>query len=146
MHASAYLAAAAVFAVPTSALTNPPPETLLALNSVQAFGLSGVEFARYFDAAGRHAYLSVMEASAKPELLRARPAPLPKRAAPVPFTLEIPAVPPPPFERAFERLGARPETGGYDSLIRRYAEAHGLDPRLVKSVIAAESEFSARAK
>lgn len=146
MHASAYLAAAAVFAVPTSALTNPPPETLLALNSVQAFGLSGVEFARYFDAAGRHAYLNVMEASAKPELVRARPAPLPKRAAPVPFTLEIPAVPPPPFERAFERLGAQPETGGYDSLIRRYAETHGLDPRLIKSVIAAESEFSARAK
>ena len=38
------------------------------------------------------------------------------------------------------------ETNGYDELIRSHAERLGLDPRLVKSVIAAESEFTARAK
>jgi soluble lytic murein transglycosylase len=40
----------------------------------------------------------------------------------------------------------RPETNGYDATIQRHADALGLDPRLVKSVIAAESEFTARAK
>ena len=63
MQASAYLAAALVFAIPTSALTNPPSETLLALNTVQTFGLVGSEFGRFFDAAGHHAYLSRPEIS-----------------------------------------------------------------------------------
>lgn len=146
MQASAYLAAVLVFAVPTCALTNPPPETLLALHSVQAFGLSGLEFARYFDASGRHAFLNIPQATGRPVLVRSRPQPLPRRAAPAPFTLEIPKVPPPPFERTFDRLIAQPKTNGYDGLIARYAESGGLDPRLVKSVIAAESEFTARAK
>jgi len=150
MQASAYLAAALVFAIPTSALTNPPSETLLALNTVQTFGLVGSEFGRFFDAAGHHAYLSRPEISGKPDLVRSRPKPLPKtppQAAPkVPFVLEIPPVPPVPFARTFDRLVSRPETGGYDRLISSYAERLGLDPRLVKSVIAAESEFTARAK
>lgn len=146
MHASAYLAAVLVFAVPTSALTNPVPETLLALNSVHVFGLAGAEFGRFFDAAGRQAYLNVVEAAARPGLVRPRPVPLARKPAAAPFALEIPAVPPPAFERTFDRLAAEPRTDGYDSLIRRYADAGGLDPRLVKSVIAAESEFTARAK
>jgi soluble lytic murein transglycosylase-like protein len=147
MHASAYLAAVLVFAVPTSALTNPAPETLLALNSIQAFGLAGAEFGRFFDAGGHHAYLSVPEVSGRPEIERTRPKPMPKRTpSAVPFTLDIPQVPPPPFERTFSRLSERPETSGYDALIRSHAESLGLDPRLVKSVIAAESEFTARAK
>ena len=146
MHPSAYLAAALVFAVPTSALTN-PPETLLALNSVQTFGLAGAEFGRFFDAGGHHAFLNLPEVSGKPELLRSRPLPLPKRLPPTaPFMLEIPPVPPLPFERTFYRLMGRPETSSYDELIRSYSERLGLDPRLVKSVIAAESEFTARAK
>ncbi|MCM2303210.1 MAG: lytic transglycosylase domain-containing protein [Elusimicrobia bacterium] len=145
MQASAYLAAVLVFAVPTSALTNPPPETLLALHSVQAFGLSGMEFARYFDASGRHAFLNIPQTTGKPVLVRSRPKPLPK-AAPAPFTLEIPAVPPQPFERTFDRLISQPRIDGYDGLITRYARSAGLDARLVKSVIAAESEFTARAK
>lgn len=145
MQTSAYLAAALVFAVPTSALTN-PPETLLALNALQTFNLRGVEFARYFDAGGRHAYLDVPAASGKPELARSRPTPLPKREpSAAPFVLEIPPVPPLPYERTFYRLLARPQTSGYDELIRAHAERHGLDARLVKSVIAAESEFTARA-
>lgn len=147
MHASAYLAAVLVFAVPTSALTNPAPETLLALNSIQTFGLAGAEFGRFFDAGAHRAYLAMPEVSGRPEPAPARPKPLPKRTrAAVPFTLEIPSVPPPPFERTFDRLMVRPETNGYDEAIRRHAEALGLDPRLVKSVIAAESEFTARAK
>lgn len=145
MQASAYLAAVLVFAVPTSALTNPPPETLLALNSVSAFGLSGLEFARYFDASARHAMLNIPHATGRPVLVRrSRPKPLARKAAP--FKLEIPAVPPPAFERTFDRLAARPATNGYDGLIAKYARGSGLDPRLIKSVIAAESEFTARAK
>lgn len=145
MHASAYLAAVLVFAVPTSALVNPAPETLLALNSIQTFGLAGAEFGRFFDAGGHHAFLSAPEVSGKPE--PERPRPMPKRTpSAVPFALEIPRVPPPPFERTFNRLIERPETSGYDALIRSHAERLGLDPRLVKSVIAAESEFTARAK
>lgn len=141
MHASAYLAAVLIFAVPTSALTNPPPETLLALNSVHAFGLAGAEFGRFFDAGGQRGALRPPEAKAG--LVRPRPAPLAKA---VPFTLEIPRVPPLPFERTFFRLLARPQTTGYDALIKAYAERLGLDARLVKSVIAAESEFTAKAK
>lgn len=146
MHPSAYLAAALVFAVPTSALTNPPPETLLALNSVQSFGLVGAEYGRFFDAAGHHAFLSVPEVSGKPDLVRSRPKPLPKSLpSATPFVLDIPPVPPLPFERTFYRLLGRRETTGYDELIRMYSERLGLDPRLIKSMIAAESEFTARA-
>jgi soluble lytic murein transglycosylase-like protein len=147
MHASAYLAAALVFAVPTRALVNPPSETLLALNSVQAFGLSGAEYGRFFDAGGHHAFLNAPEISGKPDLIRSRPKPLPKRTpSPVPFALEIPEIPPAPFERTFDRLLGRPATSGYDELIRSYSDRFHLDSRLVKSVIAAESEFTPRAK
>lgn len=146
MQASAYLAAVLVFAVPTSALTNPPPETLLALHSVQSFGLAGAEFGRFFDAGGRRGALSVPEIAAKPELPRSRPLPPSRPAAAEPFALVIPPVPPLPFERTFHRLLARPAVNGYDELIRAHAERLGLDPRLVKAVIAAESEFTARAK
>lgn len=145
MHASAYLAAALIFAVPTSALTN-PPETLLALNTVQAFGLRGAEYGRFFDAGARRAYLVIPAAvSEKPELVRTRPAPLPKRPS-EPFVLEIPLAPPLPFERTFARLMGVSAAGRYDALIASYAEKLGLDARLVKSVIAAESEFTPKAK
>ena len=145
MRPSAYLAATLVFAVPTSALTNPPPETLIALNSIQAFGISGAEFGRFYDAGGHHAFLSAPEVSGKPELTRSRPKPLAKPRAGAPFVLEIPPVPPLPYERTFDRLLGRRETTNYDELIQKYAERLGLDPRLVKSMIAAESEFTARA-
>ncbi|MBI2384405.1 MAG: lytic transglycosylase domain-containing protein [Elusimicrobia bacterium] len=150
MQASAYLAAVLVFAVPTSALTNPAPETLLALNSVQTFGLAGAEFGRFFDAGAHRALLNVPEVAGRPAvpaIPAAAPKPLSKRTpAAVPFVLEIPPVPPLPFTRTFDRLRRRPETDGYDAMIARHADALGLDPRLVKSVIAAESEFTARAK
>ena len=147
MRPSAYLAAALVFAVPTSAFTSPQPETLLALNTVQTVGLAGAEYGRFFDASGHHAFLNIPESSGKPDLIDSRPKPLPKKVpAAGPFALEIPAVPPPPFARAFSRLLGRRETNGYDELIRSYADRLRLDPRLVKSMIAAESEFTARAK
>lgn len=145
MQASAYLAAVLIFAVPTDALTNPQPEILLALNSVQAFGLSGAELGRFFDASAGRAALRAPELAVKPRLEDSRPRPLPK-ASPVPFALEIPRVPPLPFERTFRRLLGRPRTNAYDELIRSYSDKLGLDPRLVKAVIAAESEFTARAK
>lgn len=134
MHASAYLAAALVFAVPTSAIVN-PPETLLALNTVQVFGLRGVEYGRFFDASARYAALPVAPA-----------APAAKRIPEEPFILPIPLVPPLPFERTFARLLRKGEAGGYDALIRSYADRSGLDARLVKAVIAAESEFTPKAK
>ena len=145
MQTSAHLAAALVFAVASSAFTS-PPKTLLALNTVQAYGLSRVEFSRYFDASGRHAFLNIPEMTGKPVLVRSKPKPLPKaRRAAGPFTTAIPEVPPPPFKRTFNRLSDQPRTNGYDDLIRSYAERFGLDARLVKSVIAAESEFTAGA-
>lgn len=62
-----------------------------------------------------------------------------------PFAIRVPAVPPAPYARAFKRLSAGPRTSGYDALIRAHARRHGLDPRLVKAVIAGESEFAKRA-
>jgi len=44
------------------------------------------------------------------------------------------------------RLLRKPGKDRYDATIRAEAAAKGLDPRLVKSVIAAESEFTARAQ
>jgi hypothetical protein len=146
MRTSAYLAAALVFAVPTNAITN-PPEILLALNVMPAYPLAAAEFGRFFDAGGHHAFLETPDVSGKPDLVPSRPRPLPKRvASPMPFVLEIPPVPPLPFERTFYRLMGRPQTSGYDELIRSYSDRFGLDPRLIKSVIAAESEFTPSAK
>lgn len=136
MHASAYLAAALIFAVPTSALTNPPPETMLALNSAMTFGFRGAEFGRFFDASARFAALPVTIAPAEPS----------KTVTGEPFVVPIPVAPPLPFERTFARLLRKEEAGGYDALIRSYSDRFGLDRRLVKSVIAAESEFSPKAK
>jgi len=138
MRTSAYLAAALVFAVPTNAITN-PPEILLTLNAVPLYGLAGAEFGRFFD--GRRPPSMPPEVPGGMEPPRVLPKP-----SPMPFVLEIPPVPPLPFERTFNRLIGRPETGGYDELIRSYSERCGLDPRLIKSVIAAESEFTPRAK
>ena len=146
MNTSAYLIAAFVFAIPSSALTN-APESLMALNGIQSFGLFGAEYARFFDAAVHKPILNLPAISAKSEPVRSSPAPLQKtRPSTAPFALRIPTAPPPPYERTFDRLEVKKETHGYDELIISYAEKLGLDPRLVKSVIAAESEFAARAK
>jgi soluble lytic murein transglycosylase-like protein len=125
------------------------PEALYALNTMQSPGMVGIEFGRYFDASARRAALMSSEAGSLPEkaaqALVPRPLPKPRRAH-FAFILDIPSVPPPAFERTFRRLQSRSETSEYDELIREHAAALGLDPRLVKSLIAAESEFSAHAQ
>ena len=111
------------------------------MGAVQYPGMNGVDLGRFFDATPARAWR--MDENAPPHAAPRR-APAPAKAAP--FVIEIPAVPPAPFVHAFNRLRGRRETSGYDGLIRSYALKKGLDPRLVKSVIAAESEFTARAK
>lgn len=142
MHPSSYLlVAVAVFAVPTRAVTTldlnqaaARSQALYALNVMQA---PGMEFGRFFDAAG------VAAARLTERAIPPQKAELPPRA---PFALQIPRTPPPSFQRSFARLLKAPRTDGYDRVIRDQAREQGLDPRLVKSVIAAESEFTRRAK
>ncbi len=142
-----YLLPPLVFLIPSrcfgAAQSAPPAETLYALNAVSFAAPSGYEFSRFFDAAARRP----MEALTMPkaELTRRAPQPQEQLARPFPFVLDIPSVPPMPFERAFQRIVLKKESQGYDGLISRYAQEAGLDPRLVKSVIAAESEFTAKA-
>ncbi len=59
----------------------------------------------------------------------------------VPTPAETPA-----YRRAFKRLLAQPnKTDRYDALIIKYARLQHLDPRFLKSIMAAESEFDAKA-
>lgn len=141
-----YLLPPLVFLIPSrcfGAAPAPKSEALYALNAVSFAPAAGYEFGRFFDAAARRP----MEALTAPKagLTRRAPAPEETLAKPFPFVLDIPSVPPMPFERTFQRVVLKKEAVGYDGLISRYAEDAGLDPRLVKSVIAAESEFTARA-
>lgn len=56
------------------------------------------------------------------------------------------AAPPPPYQGTLRQLSRRPEaTSRYDGMILRWAWFYGLDARLLKAVIAAESEFRRRA-
>lgn len=122
--------------LPSSALAQTPVrEALVALNGASILALNGADYARFFDGGPRW----VGRADATPPGRVALP------RVEEPFVVAIPDVPPAPFARTFSRLLARAETNRYDSLIRSDAAERGLDPRLVKSVIAAESEFSPRA-
>ena len=147
MNLTSFLSAVALFlSVPTHALSPLRPaiersETLVALNAIQS---PAMEFGRFFDSAALRPSRLVNHVAAA---LPARPAAT--RAHPVekaPFILNIPNVPPPPFQRTFRRLMKKSEKDGYDAAIKDESERRGLDPRLVKSVIAAESEFTRRAK
>jgi len=52
----------------------------------------------------------------------------------------------PAYRRTFRRLLAQPQlTDRYDELVVKYAKAYKLDPRLLKAIIAAESQFVPRA-
>jgi soluble lytic murein transglycosylase-like protein len=121
MNLSSVLLAAAVLAVRAHAQAPEnylaaPSPALLALEALQAPGL---EFGRMFDSAAENA---------------ARlGAPAAESAAPA-------------GGAAVARLMRRPGRDRYDALIRAEAADAGLDPRLVKAVVAAESEFSARAR
>lgn len=149
MHPLAYLLPPLVFLIPTfcfgATRAAAPADSLYALNTLSFMPRAGYEFGRFFDAAAR-----------RPATMMAAPLPV---AAPAieetprealarpsfPFVLDIPKVPPMPFERAFRRIVLKKDSETYDGLISRHAAAAGLDPRLVKSVIAAESEFSSSA-
>lgn len=51
------------------------------------------------------------------------------------------------YHRTFKRLLAEPaKTDRYDPLILKYAGRYGLNPRLLKAIVAAESEFVRRAR
>ncbi|MBI5623440.1 MAG: lytic transglycosylase domain-containing protein [Elusimicrobia bacterium] len=70
-----------------------------------------------------------------------------RRAKRAPASLVVPAPKPTPaYRRTFEILLKRQDlTDRYDRLILKYSKLNGLDPRLVKSIIAAESEFAPKA-
>lgn len=142
-----YLLPPLVFLIPSrcfgAAASAPPSEALYALNVTSLLPAAGYEFGRYFDAAAAKGGMALV--APKPELARRPPPQQAALARPFPFVLDIPSVPPMPFERAFQRIVLKKETVGYDGIISRYASEAGLDPRLVKSIVAAESEFTARA-
>ena len=119
----------------------PAREALYALNGVPLLGLTSADFGRIFDEGPRWATRTDVTLPSRVVFPRA---PEPHKRPP--FAIEIPVIPPAPFVTTFNRLLVRHETNHYDDLIRSNAKKKGLDPRLVKSVIAAESEFTARAK
>ncbi|MBI5629543.1 MAG: transglycosylase SLT domain-containing protein [Elusimicrobia bacterium] len=118
----------------------------LILAAAQTVGLDYMQLRHYYDAAAvRHQ--------------QAAPAPAPRAfAAPAGFDpAKLPSqprkrwapivVPPPPhqdkaYRRTFMRLLGHPEkTDRFDAIILKHAQAYHLDPRLLKAIIAAESEF-----
>jgi len=118
----------------------PVREALFALNGTSILAINGADYARFFDGGAGPRWVG------RGDVVMPARVELPKRTSEEPFVVEIPVVPPAPFARTFNRLLARGETRRYDELIRADAVERGLDPRLVKSVIAAESEFSTHAK
>lgn len=67
------------------------------------------------------------------------------RTAARPLVIPVP-VQSPAYRRTFRILLAHPElTDRYDDLVLKYAHQYRLDPRLVKAIVAAESEFYKRA-
>lgn len=88
-----------------------------------------------------------------PETATQPPAPAaPAEAETAPLKVVwMPVVPPPPpapsYERTFRILLHHPEkTDRFDEIIERESARAGLDPRLVKAIIAAESEFTPTAR
>lgn len=129
MHARASMSAVLVLcAVPALALTLelepadpalPPSRPFLALDGLRAAGTSPAAVGRVFDAALSHRD---------------------------PYAVAVPSVPSPAYARTFRRLARDRATTAYDAAISTHAARRGLDPRLVKAIVAAESEFSARAQ
>jgi soluble lytic murein transglycosylase-like protein len=122
MIASSFLLAATLAAPSRAAVTaDVTGRALPTLYALELIGTRGLSFGRYFDAS------------------RLRPV----VSAPAPVAVKAP---PRLFKSATRRLLKKPAKDRYDAVIRREAAAQGLDPRLVKSVIAAESEFTPKAK
>ncbi len=67
------------------------------------------------------------------------------RLPPAPLVVPMPQ-PTPAYRYTFRALCSHPEiTDRYDAIILREARKHHMDPRLIKAIIAAESEFSMKA-
>jgi soluble lytic murein transglycosylase-like protein len=138
------LFAALVLAAGLSAAEEPKMAVQLA--AVAAPGLDFARLGSLFDAARAR-----LDAAGPPTAGRwaapAKAAPAAtakaaKRRSPV-----VPAAgPPPAYRRTFKALLSRPDlTDRYDWIILENAARYRLDPRLLKAVIAAESEFFIRA-
>ncbi|MBI3564061.1 MAG: transglycosylase SLT domain-containing protein [Elusimicrobia bacterium] len=97
----------------------PPARPFLMLDALRAAGTSPAAVGRVFDAALRHRD---------------------------PYAVAVPETPSPAYARTFRRLARERTTNAYDAAISTHAARRALDPRLVKAIVAAESEFSARAK
>lgn len=119
-------------------------EPRLALAALQAPGLDLAHLNHFFDVARlRWQTLSAPRAAAEAAQKAVNPPPLskintPKHDLVVPTPVATPA-----YRRTFNVLLAHPEvTDRFDDLILKYAEASHLDPRLLKAIVAAESEFA----
>lgn len=127
------------------------PSAALAMSALAAPGLELVDFSRLYDAAKAGLHQAVFArpgaaaAAAARALPAARPQPAPRLMAPVQRIPDLVVPSPvvtPAYRHTFSVLLAHPEvTDRYDDLILKYSYKHHLDARLVKSVIAAESEF-----
>lgn len=125
-----------------------------ALAMVQTSGLDLGQLNHFFDAASLR--LKQM-ANPKTAPTTTKSAPVPKRSHwrkavmkqadftpkwPSRSKITMPVPTPAAYRRTFRRLMDQPETTDrYDELILKYAQAYHLDARLLKAVIAAESEF-----
>jgi len=127
-----------------AAQTRRVEEPSLALAALQAPGLDLARLNHFFDLARTR-----MAAVAAP---RAATIAMPKTVTPPVLSpinrqkQELVVPPPvasPAYRHTFDVLLSHPEvTDRYDDLVLKYAEVYRLDPRLLKAVIAAESEFA----
>ena len=128
----------------------------VALASVQGPGLDFARLSHLFDAARMRvaavlaprapgAWNAQRAAQGRVRLVIGPDAAAPslkERVAPPTPVLPAPVVPTNAYRRTFSILLSRPEvTDAHDAIIMRHAQAYGLDPRLLKAIVAAESEF-----
>ena len=118
----------------------------LAMAGVQGPGWDVAGFMRFYDAA-RLGFGPAIVRPPEARLERERSLAAPLAQAPRlvlgPRLVVPPPVVTPEYRRTFQILLSRPNvTDRYDELILKYARANRLDARLLKSIIAAESEFA----
>lgn len=147
----------------------PPPELRQGERPIQmgylaalprTFGAAGLD--ALFDAARTRPIFHMQPARQEPPIRRqaqdAAPAPAPSsplrdalRAAPAAWPPRRALLVPEPeetraYRRTFRNLLANPEaTDRYDRIILKYSQKYGLNPRLLKAIVAAESEFVRKA-
>lgn len=105
-------------------------------------GITLPQLNRVFDLAQAHGVEFIVGPSPRPRADAAgREGPLYALVVPVPVRT------PRGYRRTFEILAGRPAvTDRYDGIIEDHARRNGLDARLVKAIVAAESEFDPRAR